>query len=86
MSTRAYFSTYIALLLLLVATVWSHSFGLGAWNSIINLTIATTKVVLIALIFMELIREISLIRIFSLIGLGWLAILFTLVLAEYFGR
>jgi len=86
MSTRAYFSTYIALLLLLAATVWSHNFELGAWNSIINLTIATTKVVLIALIFMELIREISLIRIFSLIGLGWLAILFTLVLAEYFGR
>lgn len=86
MSTRTYVSTYIALILLLAATVWSHSFELGGWNSIINLAIATAKSLLIALIFMELIRASSLVRIFSLVGLAWLAILFTLVLADYFTR
>lgn len=86
MNARTYVFTYIALMLLLTATVWSHSLELGAWNSVINIGIAVAKSLLIALIYMELARSISLIRIFSLIGLSWLAILFTLSLADYFTR
>lgn len=86
MSARTYFLTYAALILLLTVTVWSHSFELGAWNSFINIGIAIAKGLLIALIYMELARAISLIRIFSLIGLSWMAILFTLSLADYFTR
>ncbi|HEX5515790.1 MAG TPA: cytochrome C oxidase subunit IV family protein [Gammaproteobacteria bacterium] len=86
MNARRYIGTYLALILLLTATVWSHGFELGGWNVVINLAIAAAKAALIALVFMQLLREKALTRIFSLLGLSWLAILFVLVLADYLTR
>lgn len=77
---------YLGLMGLLTITCASHFLALGHWNVVINLSISVAKTGLIALFFMNLRHEKALVRSFSLAGLLWLTILFTLVLADYFNR
>lgn len=86
MTIRTCIVVYVALMLLLGATYAVHHFELGIWNLVLNLCIAAAKASLIALFFMRLIGETHVVRIFALIGLVWLAILFTLTLADYLDR
>ncbi len=77
---------WIALMLLLAATVTSAYVPLGAFNSAINLVIAAIKVVLVALFFMRLKSSNALIRLAAITGLFWLSILFVLSGADYLTR
>jgi cytochrome c oxidase subunit 4 len=83
---RTLVTVYIGLMVLLALTAGSHAFPLGSWNAVINLGIAAAKTVLIALFFMNLRHETTLVRILSGVGIFWLSILFTLTLADYLHR
>ena len=50
----AYFGVFAALMLLTGLTIWAAYQHLGIWNTPLALGIATTKAVLVALIFMHL--------------------------------
>lgn len=86
MTSRHLFIVYLALMLLLAATVSLRHFDLGVWNVVANMGIAAAKALLIALFFMRLWGETGLVRLFSLIGVVWLALLFLLTFADYLDR
>jgi cytochrome c oxidase subunit 4 len=74
-SLATYFAVYIALLVLLGATVWAAHIPLGAWNVPVALGIAIVKTVLVALFFMHVRYSGRLIWVVAAGGLVWLAIL-----------
>lgn len=78
--------TYLALLLLLAATVTASFLGLGRWAVVVNMGIAAMKAALIAWVFMELARAPALVRLFAFGSLVWLAVLFTLGWADWLSR
>lgn len=79
----AYLATFGALLLLLGATVGVAHLHLGVWSPVAAMGIATVKVVLIGWVFMHLQHETPLVRVFSVAGLVWLAILLVIVASDY---
>lgn len=81
-----YLLVYLALLLLLGATMLSAQFELGIWNPVLNLGIATLKAILIAWVFMHLRESSGLVRLFAIAVLFWLLALFTLSLADWLTR
>lgn len=50
----AYFAVFAALMVLTAVTVWAAYQHLGIWNTPVALAVATTKAVMVALIFMHL--------------------------------
>lgn len=85
-SVRMNVTIFIALLILLFATVAGAFLPLGQWHLPVALTIAAAKAVLIALFFMHLYYRHQLTWIVSLASLLWLAILLTLTLSDYLSR
>ena len=85
-SRGAYLVAFGALLLLLALTVAVAHLHLGEWSPVAALGIAVAKVVLIGLVFMHLKHETPLVRIFSVAGLLWLAILLVFVASDYLTR
>jgi cytochrome c oxidase subunit 4 len=83
---RNYFLVFLVLLTLTAATVGLAYVDLGALHSIVGLTIAATKALLIVLFFMHLLRSKSLIWVIALSGLFWLGILLILTLTDYATR
>jgi cytochrome c oxidase subunit IV len=83
---RVYAFTWVALMLLLVATFVVAHFRLGLANPVAALAIAGAKAVLVALFFMHLKRSSALIVLFALVALFALAILFGLSGADYATR
>jgi len=81
-----YLLVYLALLLLLGATILSAQFELGVWNPVLNLAIATVKAGLIAWVFMHLRESSGLVRLFAVAVLFWLFALFALSLADWLTR
>jgi cytochrome c oxidase subunit IV len=77
---------FAALMVLLVLTLVAALFDLGTFNTIIALTIAVAKALLIVLYFMHLRWSSSLVRVFAGAALFWLTILFVLSLDDYFSR
>jgi cytochrome c oxidase subunit 4 len=77
---------WIALCVLLAATVGSAFVPLGLFNSVINLVIAALKAGLIALFFMELRHSSMLLRLAAMAGLFWLVFMFTLTAVDYLMR
>lgn len=75
-----------ALLILLAMTVSSAYLPLGSFNIAINLAIAAIKAGLIALFFMKLNRSGPLLRLASVAGLFWLALMFILTGSDYLSR
>lgn len=71
---------YLGLLALLALTVGSSFLDLGGLNSGLNLAIAATKAVIIAILFMQLMSEGVLPRLAVAATGLWLAILFGLTL------
>lgn len=74
---------WVALLLLLAITAGSAWIHMGAWNSIVNLAVATAKALLVAIFFMHLRHAGSGVRLAAGIGLFVLFLLFTLSSADY---
>jgi cytochrome c oxidase subunit 4 len=76
----------LALLGLLAASALTVLIPPAPWKTAAGLAIAGAKVTLIALFFMRLNRSPGLVRIFAAVGLFWLAIMATLVSADYLTR
>ena len=83
---RTYLIIYLLLLLLLAVTVAAAQFEVGAWNIGVTLTIASAKAVLIVLFFMHVKQGAPLVKLVVIIGLFWMAILFSLTLSDYWSR
>ncbi len=77
---------WIALMILLLLTYGSAYVKLGAWNSVINLAIATVKALLVATFFMHLRKGGALLRIVAVTAIFTLALLFILSHADYATR
>ena len=82
----ALFATFVALMLLLAATVAISEYDLGRWNFAASTAIAVTKATLIILIFMNIRYSQPLARLVAGAGFFWLLILFALAMADYFTR
>jgi cytochrome c oxidase subunit 4 len=79
-------ANFVALMLLLVATVKIAEVDLGRGNFIAATLIAATKMTLIMLFFMNLRYSKPLSRLVACAGFFWLAILFALTFADYITR
>ena len=77
---------YVALLILLAATVAAAYLNLGSFNLVLSLGFALLKALLIILFFMHVKASSRLVKLFAAAGLLWLAILFTLTLSDYLSR
>lgn len=84
--TRLFMTIFVALLVLVAATVAVARFDLGRWNFIVAVIIAFIKAILIVTYFMHVRESRSLTKIVVVAGLLWLAILFTFSLADYWTR
>lgn len=85
---RVYLLVYVALLVLLVATVGAASLP-GHYtllNNVIALTIAVVKAVLVMLYFMHVRYSTRLTWLWAAAGFFWLVIMFILTLGDYFTR
>lgn len=83
---KSYIAVYVALLLLVVATVGAAMIPLGSLSFPVMIGIAFTKAFLIMWIFMHVKNESSLVKIFAFLGIGWMSILFVFLMADYLTR
>lgn len=82
----ALLGAWLALLALLALTVTLSFVPLGNFNSGIALTIAATKTVIVAAVFMELRHRGARTYIFAGAGLFWLGILLWLAMMDFLTR
>jgi cytochrome c oxidase subunit 4 len=83
---RTYFFVFLALLILLGATIAIAFVDLGWLNPILAVAIAAVKAVLVILFFMHVRESDQLTRVFVIAGFVWLAILVGLALTDYLTR
>ena len=83
---RLYLGVFLALLGLTALTTWVSYFDLGALNTVVAITIAGIKLLLVVLFFMHLRYSERLIWIIAAASLVWLLILFALTLSDYLTR
>jgi cytochrome c oxidase subunit 4 len=74
------------LLVLLLATVGAATLPLGPWSIVVALGIAVAKATLIVLFFMHVRYSGSLVQVFSVAGVVWLALLFLFTFSDYLTR
>ena len=80
---KTYYVVFGALLALTLATTAAAFVDLGArWNTIVGLTIAVVKALLVATYFMHLRHSQRLTLLFAGAGVLWLALLMTFVFAD----
>jgi cytochrome c oxidase subunit 4 len=84
--TRTYYLVFIALLVLLAATVGVAQFHLGPAGFFAAASIAGVKALLILLFFMHVRDSKPLIWLFAAAGFFWLAILLGLTFSDYLTR
>jgi cytochrome c oxidase subunit 4 len=83
---RHYFYVYIALMVLLAATVGAAFINIEPFNFGLTMLIAVAKAVMILLIFMHVRYGERLVWVFSTAAFLWLAILIAMSLNDYFTR
>jgi cytochrome c oxidase subunit 4 len=83
---RTYVTVYVALLVLLAATVGAAYIDLGRFNFTLTMIIAVAKAAMIMLIFMHVRYSDRLTWVFSSAAFLWLGILIALTLNDYFTR
>ena len=81
-----YIFVYIALLVMLGATILASTFDLGVFSTVIAVTTAVAKAVLVILFFMHGWGSTQLTLIFAIMGFIWLALLIGLTLTDYLTR
>jgi cytochrome c oxidase subunit IV len=86
MPVRTNIAVFIALLVLLFATVGAAKLPLGDWHFPVAMGIATAKAVLIVLFFMHLLYSHRLAMVISIASFLWLAIMIALTLNDYLTR
>jgi cytochrome c oxidase subunit 4 len=83
---KTYLAVYVALLVLLVATVGAAYINIEPFNFALTMVIAVAKAVLILLIFMHVRYGERLVWVFSSAAFLWLVLLIALSLSDYFTR
>ena len=81
-SRKTYFAVFFALLFLTFATVAVSRVELGRLNTVVALTIAVTKAVLVVLFFMHIRYSTRLTKLVVVGGFMWLALLIGLTMAD----
>ncbi len=82
----AYFLVFAALMVLTALTVAIGFVQMGAWNDVVALAIATTKALLVILIFMHVRGSSRMTKLSIAAGALWLAILIGITLTDYWSR
>ena len=85
-TVKTYYLVFGALLALTLLTTSVAFADLGAWNSIIALTIAVAKALLVATYFMHLRHSQRLTLLVAGAGIIWLALLMVFAFADYLTR
>ena len=85
-STRAYYIVFALLLVLLAVTVGVAEVDLGRINFLVAMSVATSKALLILLIFMHLRDSRPLVWLFCGASLFFLAIMFVITMSDYISR
>lgn len=85
-SLAAYFVVFTALMVLTGLTVWAAYQHLGIWNTPVALAIATTKAVMVALIFMHLRSSPKLTLLVVGSSVVFLGFLILITLSDYLSR
>ena len=83
---KTYLIVWVALLVLLLATVGVSYLNLGPWGIAIAFVIATVKALLILLYFMHVRYSSRLTLIFASAAFLWLAIMIGLIVSDYMSR
>ena len=81
-----FFTAFVVLMALLALTVEAARHDLGRWNFAVAALIAAIKAILIVFCFMQIRRSDPITKLVVCAGFFWLAILFTLSLADYWTR
>jgi len=85
-SRKTYVIVYIALMILLGLTIVAGQFALGVFNTVIAISIAAIKMLLIMLFFMHVRSSGRLTWIVAGAAFFWLSILFGLTLTDFVTR
>ncbi|MDA0990639.1 MAG: cytochrome C oxidase subunit IV family protein [Verrucomicrobia bacterium] len=85
-TVRSYLGIFAALIGLTLLTVGIAYVDLGAWNTLVAVTIAVCKGTLVLLFFMHLIHSSRLTWIYAAAGFVWLAILVAFTLSDTLTR
>lgn len=81
-----YVGVFLALMVGTVLTTWIATIDLGRWNTVVALTIAVVKMILVVLFFMHVKYATGLTRVVILAGFFWLGIMITLSCADELTR
>jgi cytochrome c oxidase subunit 4 len=81
-----YLLVFLALMVGTALTTWIAYIDLGRWNTVVALTIAVTKMVLVVLFFMHVKYATGLTRVVILAGFFWLGIMITLSCSDELTR
>ena len=85
-SLGAYFAVFTALMVFTALTVWAAYQHLGVWNTPLALAIATSKAVMVALIFMHLRSSPKLTAIIVATSVLFLGFLILVTASDYLTR
>jgi cytochrome c oxidase subunit IV len=83
---RTYIAVFVALLVLLIATVGAAYLPMGELHFPVAMIIAAAKAVLIVLFFMHVLHSHRLTMIIAVAGFLWLGIMLALTLSDYLSR
>jgi cytochrome c oxidase subunit 4 len=83
---KTYITVFVALEILTVATAAVARIPLGPFNTVVALTIATTKALIVMLFFMHLKFSTKLTGLVVALGFLWLAIMLSLTMSDYLTR
>jgi cytochrome c oxidase subunit 4 len=81
-SRKVYYAVFAALLIFTYATVAVSKIDLGRFNTIVALTIAVTKAVLVVLFFMHVRDSTRLTKLVVVGGFAWLALMIGLTMMD----
>ena len=81
-----YVGVFTALIVLTFATYWTATMDLGALNTVVALTIAVVKALLVVLIFMHVKYSGKLVQTFVGASVLWLFFMFSFTVADFFTR
>lgn len=81
-----YVGVFLALMVLTAATTGIAYIDLGRWNTVVALTIAVIKMLLVVLFFMHVKYATGLTRVVIICGFFWLGIMITLSLSDELTR
>jgi cytochrome c oxidase subunit 4 len=86
LSKKSYLKVWLALMVLLALTWIVARFNLGGANTILALSIAFLKMVLVMLFFMQVRMHSRLVWLFSAAGFLWLLFMLSLTMMDYLTR